>query len=545
MLPPSLLDLLQLCKAGELTLDETMRKVQEHQWSPQFFEETRQWYLHNAPELMDPETAAKHSVVRFKKTSPFLTFVILILTLTTALGSAAYLIASDKIDIQNPPLKDKIDNFILRLPLIPKNPATLFRLATLAHKNNAQNSIDFSFASNSDDLAATLGSNNLDLLLQGYTDFSDNLNPRISFSGSINKEFSVDLKKEDHLLFFRVGKVPLPVSTILGVRPSDLDTLLENWIAFDTSKLETEARKSLEDISDPDPEKKDSEINNEIETFLVDEIMSSFTQSRDRVDEFRCHKLFLNPSPDQINNFVELASKTANAGNTTRYVSPQPINYSEVFRNLNLNIWIDEKDYYIRKFQISTVFDPNPIIKNNEGIAGFSNSVEKPIKMSLVLKFSNFGEVLPIDVPQNYLTPQEFVEKIFDISTPLSVLQNPSGQTLGSPFLISGFSPLGAKSIEKGVTAQINSATRQGDEIVVKVVFVNNISQSTKISPLRLRLKGSASGSAPKPALPLLEMKSLESVEYDFTYNYSTPEPVEWVYLNSDGQSILLASYQP
>lgn len=494
MLPPSLVDLLQQCKVDQLTHDEAIRKIQEHGWSPQFIQESSQWYSQNAPELISSSESHKKFVIKYKKRHLFLSLLLIFLFFVVTLISAVYLVSANKVDIQNQDLKNKIDNFVFRLPLVPKNPGTLLKLATLAHQKNFQNNLDLSFASN-----------DLELLLQGYTDFTDNKSPKFNLSGAIDEEFSLDLKKENQLLFLKFEKVPPSIMSLLNLRSDDLDPLTENWVAFDTSHLETQVGRSLENISNATP--------------MIEELLSDFHQSKDRVNKFSCYKLFLNPNPEQLNHFVKLIIQASSPDRPILYADTSPVNYSEVFRNFNLTVWIDSKDYYLRKIQLSTVLDPSSLT----GIVSWSNSLDgslkPPLKMSLVLELSNFSQELPINIPSEYITH--------------------------TPSRSSGFTSTGPQTIENGVTAHIETSTVDNANMLTKITFTNFSKSSTKISPLRLRLKGELSGSAPKPAIPILDLKPGESRHFEFTYTYTSLEPVEWIYLNSGSKNIVLGKYQP
>lgn len=551
MLPPSLVEFLKQCKAWGLTFDEVAKKMDEQGWSLSFLEACREWYKQNAPEIYNttPKSGQRGgSGLSF----PFLAILIFLFLVLIATSTAAYLIATDKIDIGNNEFKEKIDNFVLKLPIVPKNPGVIFKLAAIAHENVSRSSLDFSFASASDDLNSTLGSNQLDLALRGHTDYSDVANPKFSLTGAINKEFNVDLRKNDHNLYVKFGKLPLSLTAVFGIRPSDMDKLLENWIVFDTSRLETEARKSLDEITMETPIQADTQVAQDIDSFLAEEILPNFIQSKDEFDGYPVYKLSLDPTNDQIDKFFELGSSSGNTSKSMLYAKEDTPKASEMFHNTNVSILIDHKDYYIRKIQISTVFDPNSLAQSRS-LLPLENSFESPIRMSLVLKFSNFGEELPIDTPSESFTLEEFLEELFTVSPALSSFSSSGSSYLGngnqaSPFLpslSSGFISSGPQLIETGATAHIESANVSGSEMIVRVTFTNTSASNVKVSPLRLRMISSASGSAPRPAVPLLELTPRQSQQYDFSYQYATGLPAQWVYLNSSGKSINLGNYQP
>jgi hypothetical protein len=64
---------------------------------------------------------------------------------------------------------------------------------------------------------------------------------------SVTKDFNFELRKKDKFLYFKINKLPSFLLAFLGVTPETFSPLLEKWVAYDTTPLDTEARRSIQD----------------------------------------------------------------------------------------------------------------------------------------------------------------------------------------------------------------------------------------------------------------------------------------------------------
>lgn len=109
----------------------------------------------------------------------------------------------------------------------------------------------------------------------------------------------------------------------------------------------------------------------------------------------------------------------------------------------------------------------------------------------------------------------------------------------------SKFISAGQKTVEKGVTATINSAQEEGGKFKIKVTFANISNENAKIWPLRLSIRSQTLGGPPTPAIGNYPLSPGQVKPFDFSYEKLSNPPYRWVYLSSSGESIELGSYNP
>lgn len=367
-----------------------------------------------------------HSKPRFRFSIMLIIILILVITLLTGVvGSIA--IAYEKISINNSELENKVSKFILSFPFSPKTPKFLIGSITKSHSLITAESFNVSMSAKSDDLAAKFGLNQFDIEVKGDGDWSDKKNFLSQINFSLTKDLDVDLKTKDNIVYFKINKIPPAVYLYLesysGISKESLEPLLQNWISYDISPLQTNARKLLDDRSSNDlPQQKLIDFYSNV--LLDKKILDNIKITNDSSATFKTYKMHFAPDSqtlDYLGKNIENNLKFDGAGKQSgRIISENPTKLSDTIKDLAIDIWVDESKYYLRK--IETTFKIKPILpsiptlntlpSNVLGLAthdaGISAGLKSDIAIAIVIEFSNFGKKFDIQAPENSITVEEF-----------------------------------------------------------------------------------------------------------------------------------------
>ena len=85
-----------------------------------------------------------------------------------------------------------------------------------------------------------------------------------------------------------------------------------------------------------------------------------------------------------------------------------------------LVFYVDRKASYLRRADVTFTIEPDTsdTSESPSSLTDLPLSFTPPSKVafSIVLKLSDFGQDLPIDVPLGALTPEEFLQKLYDLT---------------------------------------------------------------------------------------------------------------------------------
>lgn len=409
MLPP-LKAFLDECKSKNIPLDQVVSGLKNAGWSAEQIERASQYYVLDVALAGTPPKKSSLPVI----TSIILLFFILF----SGLGVSAYFVAIEKIPISNSSLKETISSLVFSLPFVPKTPRYLLGAAISAHKKLSRNSFDLSLATSSNDFQSVLGTNQLDLRIAGYTDFSDAKNPKFTLDLDWSKQLSAHALKSDKLIYLKVDKLPLFVNAYLGMDPARMALILMNWVVYDPTPLETEARKNI---------RSQSGINSPINQTTVDlvnkmldeDILPLIKVSSDQVGSDSAYKLTYQPTDTQLDRVYTKFSQGLGSISTLpksdiflKSVSVEP---SQYIKNFVASIWIDQKKFYIRKLIVSFTYHPDRAV---------SAVPVSDASIAIALKLSDFGKNIPIIVPSAALSPDEFYTLIQKYSPKLIEQEN-------------------------------------------------------------------------------------------------------------------------
>lgn len=336
-----------------------------------------------------------------------LVFLFLIIISAGAVAGASA-VAYEKINIGNPVLELAITRFVLDLPFTPKTARYLLTKAVIAQKEVSKHSLDISLAADSPSFAPLLGSlTGLDGSLKGAVDYADPKNPRLSLNLSLTKDFNADIRKDDRFLYFRINKLPLLLlASLLNIgADTNLDTILPNWIGYDTTPLETGARSLI------DRDKKTTSLTNEfvektVDNFLDERILKAIAVGRESKEGVAMYRLSLKADPELIDYIYHKVT-----GNGENKASQSLMEYkpSDSIKDLEINLWLGEKDHYIRELTSSfKLITPSSGGSSLGMLSALTGGMPEELPVAIVIKLADFGKAVTVEKPASYITPEEY-----------------------------------------------------------------------------------------------------------------------------------------
>ncbi len=350
-----------------------------------------------------------------------LLFLFLFIFLLILLGSGAglaYAVAYEKIKLDKyPDLQRKVSHFVIGLSFMPKTPKYLLEKSGLKHQDVTKQSFDISVAVDSADLLSELGLSNLDVAAKGAIDYSDPKNVKVILDASLTKEFNFELKKKDKMLYFKLNKVPSFLFAFFGIKNADLAPVLDKWIAYDTTPLDTEARKEIND--NPVDPLSEEFLEDNFNKYIDDKVLSKMQLSEVTEDSMQMYKITVVADPDLIDELgkkIEEEARKQGGASLDNSVSTEPQKLSEIVKSFEWTIYIDKKEYYSRKIVISAS------VEYDQGSLGGSylmptspSSKTGTAKIAFVAKSGDFGKDLTIDTPESSMTFEEFTDTLSEI----------------------------------------------------------------------------------------------------------------------------------
>lgn len=333
-------------------------------------------------------------------------------------SGVAYAIAYGRIKLKNyPDLQRSIANLVISIPFMPKTPEFVLTKSLLAHQEVTKQTFDVSLAIESDDLASQIGISTIDVAAKGALDRSDPRNIKFWVDASITKEFNFEARKADKILFFKVNKLPTFLLSALGMKPEIFDPVLKRWIAYDTTPLDTEARRSLEgkEVNPLSREYIEENFNKYIDEKVLEK-MRLETVTEDGVELF---KITLEADPAFIDHFDDKLDKETikDRGAPIGLIPEKPIKLSEIIKSMRWEFYFDKKAYYNKKtmahfdVEVDRGESFNPFLM---GTTGFSSEKSK-VTFVFAMKSDKFGEDVVVEVPEDAMTFEEFTNSFSEI----------------------------------------------------------------------------------------------------------------------------------
>ncbi len=428
MLPDAITDYLDKCKKQGVPFGDVEKQLAQNGWGKDKIGLAKQYYdpagmvaaTEPAPVVPADEIAKAASGLQIitaeavperKKNGGFKVAVVLIVVaggVTAVSGIPAYMIATEKLNLGDANFKQTVSEVVFSLPFIQKTPKFILESAISAQKKVQKNSIDLSLAVQSEDLTSLVGLGNLDAEFKGYVNLADSNNPKLDVTVNITKDFSAQIRKNDKMVYFKVNKMPASLLNLLGMEQTKFSQIMQNWIAYDTSPLLTEARKNLDQVQSGQTTTGE-EVNKVLLRLANEQILPKIKVTDDKVETTATYKLTFEPDEatlniigDQLEQETKKYNQTQVLGISTAQVQAKKL--ADYIQNLNINLWIGKNDYYLRKGTITF------IIKPGEGTPG----LKSPVKVSLAMGLSDFGKDITIETPTDTMTPEEAEKQLME-----------------------------------------------------------------------------------------------------------------------------------
>lgn len=373
-------------------------------------------------ETTQPLAPTAETVPHKKRRSIAIYVIAFVIALFVILGSAttalAYAITYQRFSLGNPPLEKMIQHEVLSLSFTPKTPEFLLESMAEAQQKVSKHTFDVSVATKSDDLLSSLNLTNLDVQLKGYVDYTNLKNVKLSMDGSLSNQYNMKVRSNSNLIYVKFEKIPQIVFSLLGLNQEQSESILTQWISFDTTPLETDARKYLDENSSKSTPT-DHVVQRLRDLLKEPAIIAKFTQSDDIVDGHETYKLHFAGDPVTIDYLGrELHKAAAQDGSTASqsllYMQKNEEKLSDTVKQFNIDVWIDKKSYYMRKM-VSAVSIETP----SRGLSALATPLpsEEATKKSvsqfaLSLSLDHFGEEMAVETPPTSITMDELIKQL-------------------------------------------------------------------------------------------------------------------------------------
>ncbi|HEX9008692.1 MAG TPA: hypothetical protein VF837_05520 [Patescibacteria group bacterium] len=336
-----------------------------------------------------------------------ITLIIVFLIIAGIFG-AVYAVAYGVIDINNPSVSAPISNFVQSLPFTPKTPQYLIVSAVKAQEKIKKESFDISMAMRSNSLQNVFGSSTAEVAAKGSVDYSDLKNIKFTTNVSITKDFNADIRSVDSKVYFKINKLPMTLLAFAGLTDSDTNSLIADWVSYDTSSLGTEASKVLDQKSNGATQESFSDKIQGI--FFNEQVLKNITVTDDKIAKTNTYKLVLNADADTIDYLDKAINQEFNPTATIGQTKA-----SDVINNLVVDMWVEKNTYYLRKISVSfTAISGTDTQKTSSDIA-FTYSL------------SDLNADFSVDIPQSSIPMDKFILRIEQLIQ--SKQQTSSGQS--------------------------------------------------------------------------------------------------------------------
>ncbi len=363
-----------------------------------------------------PETATSDGGARkSRKGLIFLILAFFLVVLLAGTGGLTWAVAYEKIKLEKyPDFQKKVSAFVMELPFTPKTPKFLLARTAMAHQDITKQTFDISMAIDSADLTSSLGLSNLDIQAKGALDYSDPKNVFGNLELSITKDFQVELKKKDKMLYFKLNKLPSFLLAFLGISSEQLDPILDKWVSYDTTPLDTEARKSIQQDREVDPLSEEF-IDENFEKYIDEEVLSKMELSSAEEEGHAVYKITMDADSDLIDHLGKKLAEAERQKSNYAYPSTYPKQdekLSDFIKDMKWEIYIDKKTYYTRKVIVSVELEYD----QSQGYSTFLMDSANPLsqkneaKIAFAMKFDKFGEEVVVEEPTESITFEEFTD---------------------------------------------------------------------------------------------------------------------------------------
>lgn len=327
-------------------------------------------------------------------------------------GSAAFAwgVAYGSIKMDNyPKVEVAIKNAVYSLPFTQKPPEFLLAKTIMAHQDVTRESFDVSVAVGSDELSDPLGITQLDFQIKGNVDYTDPKNVFFNTEIFLTKGLNIELKKNGDMVYFNIKDIPSFLLAFAGMSKSQFEPVLNKWVSWDVSPLDTEARRTIQDteVDYLDPVFAEEKFNEYLDDYLLEKLVVT----DDEVDGHKVYKIALNADSeviDYLQRKLENSSSQGGSYSVLGYTADSE-KLSDYVKTLTVEIYIDKRSYYTRKLIFSSSLEYDSSELSDLGLTGSGSSMAD---FAFAAKFDNFGEEVVVNEPMVDMTSEEFIEKI-------------------------------------------------------------------------------------------------------------------------------------
>jgi len=435
MLNPELEKYLQECKSKNITFDLIEKSLLTSKYPTEIIDQARNWYNQpSTPLFVLPiqnttpiQTVYTNNEQQLKEPSlrPKLFIIFLLLLLPVFLIASFYAIATEKIKLPYPEIQQRISAVYYSLPIVPKTPEMVIAQAIVAHQKILKNSFDLSLSMSGlpSETSSLLGSsNNIDLSFKGFVDYSQSKNPKFNLSFFLGKDLNIEVRKKDANVYIQVPKIPPTLYLTFGLEPEKFKPLLANWVSFDTTPLETEASKKIDEIKLQEKTKSQKTGEDNFSKLFKEKVLPLLRMTSEELEGKPVYKIRFKPTAGELDSLVEGIKEASNTKAITAPELSLKTGYklpktSEYIKNLEVLIYIGRKDSYIYRSDVSLSLDYSSLYSSPVGMTPVPviSGPTSPVAIVGVLKLSDFGVDVPIDTPSQSLTQEEFYQKFLEL----------------------------------------------------------------------------------------------------------------------------------
>lgn len=370
-------------------------------------------------------------------------FFIVAVIFAGGLSSVAYAVAYEKLDLKSPELQNYITQVVMSLPFTAKTPKFILQSAALSHARVSKHGFDISLSAKPEGGVNVLGFSQFDVSALGQVDYTNPNDFKFQLKGSVTKEFDAELKKNGRILYIKINKIPGLVTEMFKIKKDKLDLLLENWIEYDTTPLESEASIELDKASEQTSITAEY-VKNLLTDLSQENMLSNLVLTEEELDGNPVYKLHLNADAKTIDNFMNRIEERATGSSMHELkVNDRGYKPSDYLKDLNLDLFINPETNYVQKVVTTFRYNPNysasqtPTQVLGIGSAGadvlgaessFFSAGKETYSVAAVVKFDNFGSDFTVAVPAKTLKIEEFYRKLFEASETYSQLGDPAEQ---------------------------------------------------------------------------------------------------------------------
>lgn len=336
------------------------------------------------------------------------------------------MVAYGKLPIGSPKFRVAVADTFMSLPFMPKTPEYVIRRSMKKSVGIKKFGFDASLAVDGAGDILGLSTASFDLNAKGALDLSDSKNPSGHVKLLLAKDFDLDLRAKNKIVYVKLNKFPQTILTMLsafGFPQSIMNDIINQWFYFDTTPLETEARK-IQESKEDNTDKKARQVNEALFDALANgTIKLKNSMVSEKLDKLTVYKITTIVDAKAISSTQRVISKALDE-------EKKPIDkkreekieksVAETLSDIEVISYIDKSGYNLRKIAIFfKVREPRRDSALGSNIEVFSGplslgSMDKEIPVSMVFSYNSIGEPVNVDIPKDSLSINELQKRIME-----------------------------------------------------------------------------------------------------------------------------------